>query len=145
VARLDAAGYVDKWSRRLKGATSDIRAGIARVSVAPGIKAAQQVALFRNKILASIDDGTWANQVRGVTLDSWQTAASGKGVDRISAGVDGAMNKQLAMAQRLLAAVDQAVADANKTPRGTLQDNINRMVTFVTSMNARKLKRPAGK
>ena len=144
MARVDAAGYVDKWSRRLKAATADIRTGIQRVSVAPGIKAAQAVQLLRTKLLAAIDDGTWANQVRSVSLPDWQAAASGKGVDRIAAGVDGATNKMQTMAGKLLAAVDASVAEANKTPRGTLQDNINRMTAFVNAMAARKLRKPSG-
>jgi hypothetical protein len=142
MARVTPDEYAEKWGRRLKSATQDIRKGIQRVSVAPGIKAAQSVNLLRLKLLAAIDDGTWANAVKAVSLQDWQTAAGGKGVDRISAGVDGAMTKQVGMAQKLLTAVDASVADANKTPRGTLQDNIARMVAFVNGMASRKLRRP---
>lgn len=141
MARVTPDEYAEKWSRRLKSSTQDIRKGIDRVGVAPGIKAAQAKELMRLKLLQALDDGTWETMVKGVTLDDWKKAAGGKGVDRIAAGVDSAAPAQSAMATRLLAAVDASVADANKTPRGTLQDNITRMTTFVTSMSARKLRK----
>lgn len=141
MAKVDAAGYADKWSRRLKAATPDIQAGINRVSVAPGVSAAKQAQAMLNNLTARVQDGTWARRVSGVTLQDWQSKALNKGVGRIAAGVDAASAKVTTMAGKLLAAVDGAVAVANQTPRGDLQTNINRAVTFMNEMSKRAPKR----
>lgn len=141
MARVDAAGFTDKWSRRLKAATPDITAGIQRVTTAPGVKAAAQAQAMLNNLSARVNDGTWARQVAGVSLQDWQKAAAGKGVQRIAAGVDGAQGKVQAMAGKLLAAVDGAVGALSTIPRGDLQQNIQRAVTFMTEMARRAPKR----
>ena len=145
MARVTAAEYGEKWGRRLKQSTEDIRKGISRVTEAPGEAAARQAALMKANINRSLDDGTWAAQTRAVTLGEWKDAAGKKSVDRIAAGVDGAMPKQAQMAEKLLAAVDASVAEANRTPRGSLEDNITRMTTFVRGMASRSLRRPSGR
>lgn len=145
MARVSAAEYAEKWGRRLKGASEDIRRGIARVSEAPGEKAARAQDLMLAKLMQAINDGTWAAQVRGVSLQDWIQAATAKGLPRIAAGVDAAQPSQVQMAERLLAAVDASAAEARKLPKGTLEDSINRMTTFVRGMSARKLRRPGGR
>lgn len=137
MARVDAQGWADKWGRRLKASTPDIQAGIKGVTTAPGVKAAAQAQAMLTNLTARVQDGTWARQVASVSLSDWQNAALNKGVGRIAAGVDGAMPKAVAMAQKLLPAIDAAVAIANRTPRGSIEDNINRAVTFMREMSAR--------
>lgn len=141
MARLTAQEYAEKQARRLKGSLDDIRRGVQRVTEAPGEAAARAKDAMKTKLNAAIDDGTWESQVRAVTLPDWQKATLDKGINRIAAGVDAALPKQAAMAERLLAAVDAAVALANRTKRGSLEDNITRMTTFVREMAARKLRR----
>lgn len=142
MAKVTASEYATKWANRLSGATEDIRRGISRVSEAPGVKAAAAKELMKQKLLQSLDDGTWAAQVAGVSLEDWKKAAAGKGVDRIASGVNAAKDKQVQMAERLLTAVDASVAEANQTPRGDLEQNITRMTAFVRGMAKRKIRRP---
>lgn len=142
MARVNATEYAEKWGRRLKGSTEDIRRGIARVTEAPGEAAARSQELMKAKLNAAIDDGTWASQVRGVPLQDWQAAATAKGINRIAQGVDSAQPKQVAMAERLLAAVDASASVVRRMPKGTIEDSINRMTTYVREMNSRKLRRP---
>lgn len=141
MARVDAAGFADKWSRRLKAAGPDIQNGIKRVTVAPGVKAAAQAQVMLNNLAARVNDGTWARRVGSVSLADWQNAASTKGVQRLTAGVDAAQQKVQMMAQKLLSAVDGAVAAVNATPRGDIEANINRAVTFMREMSARAPRR----
>lgn len=140
MAKVTAQEYVEDWSRNLKGATERIKRGINRVTEAPGAKAAAQKELLKMKLIEAIDSGKWSERVAGVTLDEWKDKILSKGVNRIAAGVDAAKSKQVAMAGNLLAAVDSAVAEANRTPRGTLEDNINRMTTYVRAMHGKKIK-----
>lgn len=142
MARLSPAEYAEKWGRRMKGATEDIRRGISKVTEAPGVAAARAVDRMRTNLNAAIDDGTWGAQVGAVTLSEWQKATGDKGVARVAAGVDQAMPSQTKMAERLLDAVDQSVAAVERLPKGTLEDSVARASTFIREMHARKLRRP---
>lgn len=141
MARVNAQEFTDKWSRRLKAATPDIQAGINRVNQAPGVKAAAQAQTMINNLTSRVQDGTWAKQVGRVTLQEWKDKALNKGVGRIAAGVDASKDKMTIQAGKLLAAVDGAVAEVNKTPRGDLSANVQRAVTFMTEMSKRAPKR----
>jgi len=135
MAKLTPEQYAEKQARNLKNSLPDIRAGIERVSTAPGVAAAAAQTRMKDNLNRSIDDGRWAAKVRGVTLEEWKNAALNKGVDRIAAGIDQAHDKQVQMAGRLLAAVDSSAAKSNAMPRGTIQDSIARMTTFVEDMH----------
>ena len=135
MAKLSAEQYAEKQARNLKNSLPDIRAGIERVSTAPGVAAAAAQTRMKDNLNRAIDDGRWAAKVRGVSLEEWKSAALNKGVDRIAAGIDQAHDKQVQMAGRLLAAVDSSAAKSNAMPRGTIQDSIARMTTFVEDMH----------
>lgn len=141
MARMSAQEMQDKWSRRLKGAGQDISAGIDRVAQAPGQKAAAQQNAMLTNLQARVADGTWAKQVAGVSLEQWKNAAKSKGVGRIAAGVDASKDKTTNMFGKVLSAVDGAVQVVEQTPRGDLQTNINRAVTFMNEMAKRAPKR----
>lgn len=134
MARLTPEEYANKQARNLKNSLQDIRDGINRVSVAPGVAAAASQDRMRTNVLAAIDSGLWANKVKAVSLTSWQDSALNKGVDRISGGIDAAHDKQVTMAAKLLPIVDAAAAKARSMPKNTLQDSIARMTSFVTDM-----------
>jgi len=140
MAKVSAGEYAEKWGRRLKGSSEDIRRGVNRLQKAPGESAAEQVELMKANLLRSIEDGTWERNVRAVGLEEWKDKIINKGIARIGAGVDAAQPKQVAMAEKLLAAVDESVAIVNRTPRGDLEQNISRMTTFAREMNKRKIK-----
>ena len=142
MAKVTPEEYAEKHARRLKASTEDIRKGIDRVTEAPGKAAVRAKDRMRTNLNAAIDDGTWEAQTAKVTVDNWKEAAKDKGIGRIAQGIDSAQPKQVAMAGKLLAAVDASVAEADRTPRGTLEDNIGRMTTFVRGMAKRKLRRP---
>lgn len=141
MARVNATEFTEKWQRRLKAAAPDIRRGIERVTESPGVRAAKSKDLMKSRLNAAIDDGTWERRVGAVTTEDWKKAASGKGVDRISAGVDGAQGKVQDMAEKLLVAVDQSVQEVNKVPKGDIEASVNRAATFMRAMNKRKLRR----
>ncbi len=142
MARLSASEYAEKWARRLSGASEDVKKGIGRVTEAPGVKAAANQEAMRINLNKSIDDGTWAAQTRKVSLEDWKKAAIDKGTARLASGVQAAQASQVPMAEKLLAAVDASVAEANQIKRGDLEANVQRMTTFVRGMAKRKLRRP---
>lgn len=140
MAKVSSQEYAEKWARRLKGSTEDIRRGVNRVTKSPGEAAAEQIQLMKANLLKSLEDGTWERRVREVGLEEWKKSFMEKGLGRIAAGVDGAQQKQVSMADKLLANVDAAVEVVNRTPRGDLETNINRMTTYAREMSKRKVK-----
>lgn len=142
MAKVTAEEYAEKHARRLKASTEDIRRGIDRVTESPGVRAIKAKDRMIANLLEAINDGTWEAQLKGVSLEDWKKAATEKGIGRIAQGIDAAQGSQVTMATKLLAAVDASVAEANRTPRGTLEDNISRMTAFVRGMAKRKLRRP---
>lgn len=135
MAKLTPEQYAEKQARNLKNSLPDIRMGIERVSSAPGQAAAAAQQRMKDNLNKAIDDGRWAEKVRGVSLEEWKTAALTKGVDRIAQGIDAAHAKQVVMAGRLLAAVDSSAAKVRAMPKGTIQDSISRMTAFVEDMH----------
>lgn len=141
MARVTPQEYAEKWARRLRGATEDIRRGVERVDTAPGELAVQnQDALLQN-FVDSVNSGLWAARTRAVSLQDWKQATIDKGIPRIGQGVESAQPKMAAMAAELLPAVDAAAAAARALPKVTLEDSIQRMTTFVREMHRRAPRR----
>lgn len=141
MARTNPQEYAEKWSRRLRGATEDIRRGVNRVDVAPGEKAAAAQDAMLQNLTEAVNSGLWASQVRAVSLADWKEATLNKGVARIPQGVEAATPKMVQIAQELLPAVDAAAEAAKRMPNVTLEDRINRMVTFAREMHERAPRR----
>lgn len=139
MARVNAQQYVERWSRKLKQAGQDITTGVNNTSEAPGAAAARSEAKMLNNTTEAITSGRWKRNVSAVTLEDWKRAMINKGIGRIAAGVDGAQQSQLAMAERLLAAVDSVAGAVRQMPNTTLEDSINRMVAFARGMAEKKL------
>lgn len=140
MAKVSPTEYAEKWGRRMKGATADIQRGVEQVTESPGVAAARQAQLFLQKLSEAIASGKWQRAVAGVSAQDWKDSMIRKGLQRIAAGVDQAQPSQVQMAQKLLADVDAAVAEVNKTPRGDLETNIGRAATFARSMHSRAKK-----
>jgi len=135
MSRLTPEEAATKQANRLKGATEDIRRGIERVSVAPTQQAAAKIQKMRTNLLAKIDDGTVEKRLKAVTLEDWKKKAATTGVNRISEGIDNAKDKQVAFYSKLLPAQDALKQQISGMPDITLEDNINRMTTFIRGMS----------
>lgn len=133
--RVTAAEFQEKHARRLKAAEPDIRAGIARVDTAPGELAAKKQDKMRARLMAKIDDGTWAARVRAVTLVDWKAKATDKGIPRISQGIDAAKDKVVNFASQLLPAVQAAATKIETMPDLTIEDSIARSGSFIREMS----------
>lgn len=135
MARVTPDEFQEKHARRLKGATEDIRRGVERVSEAPTKLAAAKKDKMRAGIVAAIDSGKWERGLNRVSLEDWKRQMVDKGVGRIAAGVDGAADKIKNFAAELLPFVDNEVKKVKGMPDVTLEDNINRMTSFVRGMS----------
>ena len=134
MARVTADEFVEKHARRLKGSIEDMRRGISKVSESPTDKAADKAEKMKMRLVAKIDDGTWASRLRSVSLEDWKSKMLNKGLPRVSGGIDAAHDKVKDFASQLLPAIDAAVSKVKSMPDLTLDDSINRMTSFTREM-----------
>lgn len=127
--------YAAKWKARLDGAVDEIRAGVEKVSEAPGVKAAANAAKMRARIIEAIDNGRWGAEVSKVTLPEWKKAMLEKGVPRIRAGTEAAIPDMKAFGTELFTHIEAGQKLIEGKPSLTLEDNIDRMVTFIRHMS----------
>lgn len=135
MAKVNAKQWLDKWGRRLNAAGPDIKAGIQRVTEAPGVKAAAASDRMLAAITESIQSGHWANRVSSVSLGDWQAAMVDKGIPRLTQGVAGAQKNKERQITALLDNVDAAAAEAHALPKGGIEQSIARATAFMRAMS----------
>ena len=133
-----AAEYVEKLTTRTRAAIPDWQKGIERVEEAPGAAAARQAPAMLANLTEAVNSGRWAAKVGAVTKEEWQQKTLAKGPARIGPGLDAARPSMLVKAERLLSAVEAARNLARQQPRGTLEQNIQRSVIYMTEMAKHK-------
>lgn len=134
MAKLTAEQAADKLAKRLKGATEDIRQGVQRVNVAPGVQAAAKVDKMRNNLMAAIDSGKWGDRVKSVSVEQWKTLMADKGIPRIAAGIDGARQKSIDFFNQLLPYQDNIKSKLQGMSDLTVEDNIQRAAFQIREM-----------
>lgn len=132
--KMGATELAEKWARRTKAATSDMSAGVERVTEAPGKAAVAKKDKLRQRWLESIDNGKWEANTGSYPLDAWKADMKGKGVQRVSQGVDGANDKMEHFASQLIDHQNAGLAKVDKLPDVTLSDSAARMVAWMEHM-----------
>lgn len=135
MAKITPQEFAEKWARRLSASTPDIQRGVNRVDKAPTEQAAAKKDKMLANLTAAVQGGKWEAGLRRVTLSDWKKQILEKGVPRISQGVQGAQPKVSEFASQLLAYQEGLINQVNNMPDLTLEDNINRMTTFVRGMS----------
>jgi len=135
MAKLTATEFQEKHARRLKASVEDVRKGIDRVTENPCEKAAAKQDKMVANLTRAVADGKWAAGLKRVTLEEWKRKARDIGVNRIAAGIDGAKDKTIAFAEVLLPHIDRGRDKIKAMPDVTLDDNINRMTSFIRHMS----------
>lgn len=142
MAKLTPDQIARKQADRLKAASAEFRSGVESVTQAPGQLAAQAQAKMRAGILDAIDSGRWASAVSAVSLADWKARMIEKGLPRLASGVDAAIPKMTKFYQALISYQDSLKSEIDRMPSMTLEDNINRMTTWVRRMA--EFKKPTG-
>jgi len=135
MAKLSASEFQEKHARRLKASVEDIRKGIDRVTENPCEKAAAKQDKMLANLTRAVNDGKYAAGLKRVTLEEWKRKARDIGVNRVAAGIDGAKEKVVAFAEVLLPHIDRGREKIKAMPDVTLDDNINRMTSFIRHMS----------
>jgi hypothetical protein len=134
MARFSPDEVAVKHANRLKAAMEDMRKGVERVTTAPTAQAAAAQDKMKAKLTEAIDSGRWSKNLRAVSLEDWRSKMTSKGIPRVAAGIDAARDKQVEFYGKLLPAIDAAKSKIAAMPSVTLDDNINRMTTYIREM-----------
>lgn len=124
--RGTAQSVSQKWADRLSGATAEISAGIDRVTVAPGQKAAQKKDKWLQNVQASADK--WATRVGSVSLESWKQAAKTIGVQRVATGAQAKKDKFASFITEFSTHLDALDQKLSSMPDTTFEQRMARMV-----------------
>lgn len=124
----------EKHARNLKASTSDIRAGINRVTTAPGQLAAAKADKMLANLTEAVTSGKWARRVSAVPLAEWKTKAIEKGIPNISRGIDLAAPKMVSFYSQLFPYQESLQAQISGMADLTLQDSIQRMIRWAEGM-----------
>jgi len=138
--RLTPEEISNQWNSKIKGATERIRTGISRVDTAPGLSAVKKQEKMKANLLRSIDDGTWAKQTGGVTLEDWKAKFTSK-VGRIAGGADEAMEKRKAFDTWLVSRLNTVLPKIASMPDLTIEDSINRAGQMIRAMSEQKYRK----
>jgi hypothetical protein len=112
------------------GASStEIEAGVRRVTQPPGELAAAQVDAYIAGVQRS--RAKWVRNTSGVTLQQWQNAMINKGIPRISQGAQQAQGKVEQFMRDFLPYVDQGVQQIKSMPKGGVDNGINRAAAMI--------------
>lgn len=123
----NASDVAAKWQQNASAAVNAYKSGVQGVTQAPGAKAAAQADVWAQNVAAA--KSKYQRNVGAVTLADWQQRATSKGATNYPTGIQAGAANQAAFMADFLPKV-QAIA-ASLPPRGTLQQNIARMVQQV--------------
>jgi len=133
--KVTPAQFVEKHARRTKAALEDMRAGVSRVTEAPGVKAAAKADKMKANLVAALDSGKWQARVASVSVEDWRTAMLEKGVGRVPAGIDAAAAKVGQFAEQLLAHESGLKDKIDGMPDLTLEDSVSRASEWIRGMS----------
>jgi len=132
MAKRTPAAVAEKWARNLKGATEEIRRGVAAVTESPPQLAAQNMDKIRERWLASLD--RMREGLMAVSVEEWRRLTEA-GIGKISIGVDAKGKARMERAMTgLLPHIEEGQAKIRNMPSVTLEDNIARMDAFIRHM-----------
>lgn len=133
--KIDATEYASKWKANLDNSVTRIKTQVAKVTVAPTLEAIKKKDKMKANLIKAVDSGKWERGLRSVSLEDWKNSMINVGVDRIPTGTANAEPKMKAFGEKLLAFEGSLQAKIKAMPDLTLEQNIQRMVTFVKGMS----------
>lgn len=132
---LNANQISDKWNRRMKGAITDIQAGVDAVTENPASKAIEKQDKMLQNLTKAVNDGRWANGLGKVTLSDWKQKTKEKVGQRLASGVDGAMGKRKEFDTYLVNTMNGILPQIQNMPDMTFEDSVNRVRAVMEHMH----------
>lgn len=124
---IDPTTAAQNWVNGMQTAGSKMTAGVNNVTVAPGQAAARQSQVWAQNTAASVNK--YAKNVAAVSLSEWQQAVITKGIPRVASGASAAQGKMANAMTQILPQIASIVSAL--PPRGTVEQNIQRAVTYM--------------
>jgi hypothetical protein len=124
-----------KWGNRLKQSVQDIQRGIDAVSDSPMEKAAAAQDKMLQNLTAAIQNGSWANGLRKVSLTDWKNVTKTKIGSALPAGVDAAIPKRKAFDNYLVNTLNNVLPEIAAMPSMTIQDSVARVTRLMQHMH----------
>lgn len=118
-----------KWVNRLSAATSEIQAGIDRVTQAPGAAAVAKRDKWRQNVAQA--EEKWARNTGRVSLDDWKQAAKDVGVPRIAQGAQAKQGKYEAFASSFFPHLERGIAAVERMPDTSFEERVQRSVAMM--------------
>lgn len=141
MAHGSAAEVRAKWLTNLSNATTEMQAGVARLTVAPGQAAAAKKQKWVNALMDTNIQDKWARNTASVSLQAWQQTMNDYGINRVSQGAQAKAAKFEAAMNSLLPFIDRLAQTVRAMPDNTPADREARMLAQVRGM--RGYQRPA--
>lgn len=136
-----AQEVADKWATNIGNATTSMKNGVARVTVAPGEAAAQKAAKWQQAMQDPATFTKWQNNVRRVSLGSWQQSMNDIGIARVAAGAQAKKAKFEQAMNSLLQHIDAGVQQIKSMPDTTFEERLARSTAMQRWMHS--YQRPA--
>lgn len=130
-----------KWLSRLQQATSEMQAGVQRVTTAPGQAAAAKRQKWINALSDTAVQDKWARNVASVSLSQWQQAMTDYGINRVAQGAQAKQAKFTNIMSSLLTYIDQGVQTVSRMDDSNYAAREQRALAMMRWM--RDYKRPA--
>lgn len=127
--RADPQAATTKWVSGMQGSTEAMKRGVAAVTVAPGVKAAQAADKWLQRTTASRDK--YARRVQSVTLADWQNAMNTYGIGRVGQGASQKRGKYEEFITEFIPHLQAGVRAIDAMPKVTLSDSIARAVAMI--------------
>jgi hypothetical protein len=131
----DPASVAAKWAANLGAATQSMQDGVNAVQTAPTQLAAARADAYVQGVQAAVNSGSWQKGLQNVSLQSWQQSMIQKGIPRVASGASQAKGKFGNFMSKLLPYQQNLHAQLSATPRGDLQQNIQRMIMWANGMS----------
>lgn len=139
--RISASESSEKWGRNLKHSVPDIQKGLDNVTEAPAVKAVEKQEKMLANLTAAVNDGTWAKRLLKVDLATWKKVTKEKVGQRMSGGVDGAMNKRKEFDTSNIATLNAILPEIAGMADMTLEDSVARVEKLMRHMSEHPYKK----
>ena len=120
-----------KWLTNFGGAQQAMTDGVNAVQQAPGALAAQQSALWLQRLQQS--QQKWATKVSAVTLPEWKAAMINLGIPRAQQGATQKQARYTAFITEYTNFLSGQVAQIKSMPKGSLAASLARSSAMITA------------
>jgi hypothetical protein len=129
VPKLSAQEATAKWAERASAASGAYTAGIARVTISPGVLAAEKEQKWLQAVTASASK--WAARLRNLDLAQWKKITTELGGQRYGQGVQQKQGKYQAFAEEFFPYLAQGQEAIARMPDTTFEQRTQRAMAMM--------------